>query len=279
MPMSPRLLRPRASGVVLPSDADARAYVLAVNTADGQPLEPLVVQAIDAFVIGCKADGIWTAIKAGCVLMGARTLSGALTPLVGSAPTNNNFVAGDYNRKTGLIGDGSTKYLHTNRNNNSDPQDNMHAAFYVSAWGAGGALPMSLFGGGGTGTGSTVIVRSRTETDGTVFFRNRRATTDPQTPPFSSGATAAAGFFGMQRNGASSFIFRSASASVTHTRTSEAPGSQPFFVFARSSSAGTAAEQHAAHRVAFYSIGESLTLSSLDSRITTLYNAIGAAIP
>ena len=133
MPMSPRLLRPRASGLVLPSDADARAYVVAVNTADGQPLEAPVVQAIDAFVIGCKADGIWSAIKASCILMGARTLSGALTPLVGPAPTNNGpFVSADYNRKTGLVGNGTTKYLESGIFPADLPQTSTHMAFYAS---------------------------------------------------------------------------------------------------------------------------------------------------
>jgi hypothetical protein len=67
------------------------------------------------FVNGCKADGIWNAIKASCILAGARTLNGALVPLVGTAPTNFNFVDWCYNRKTGLVGDGSTKYLDSNR--------------------------------------------------------------------------------------------------------------------------------------------------------------------
>jgi hypothetical protein len=57
-----------------------------------------------------------TAIKASCILAGARTLAGALVPLAGAAPTNvGPFVSGDYNRKTGLVGDGSTKYLNSNR--------------------------------------------------------------------------------------------------------------------------------------------------------------------
>jgi hypothetical protein len=30
---------------------------------------------------------------------------------LGTAPTNNNFVDADYNRETGLVGNGSTKYL------------------------------------------------------------------------------------------------------------------------------------------------------------------------
>jgi hypothetical protein len=103
-------------------DADASAYILAVEAADeiASPgigaLEPATRSAINKFVVGCKADGIWTAIKASCILSGARTLAGALVPLAGTAPTNFNFVSGDYNRKTGL-GDASntTKYLNSNR--------------------------------------------------------------------------------------------------------------------------------------------------------------------
>jgi hypothetical protein len=34
---------------------------------------------------------------------------------VGAAPTNvGPFATGDYNRETGLVGDGSTKYINTN---------------------------------------------------------------------------------------------------------------------------------------------------------------------
>jgi hypothetical protein len=85
-----------------------------------------------SFVKGCKNDGIWTAIKASCILAGARTLAGALVPLVGTAPTNFDglFDSGDYNRKTGLIGDGSTKSLDSNRNNNADPQNSKHVSAY-----------------------------------------------------------------------------------------------------------------------------------------------------
>jgi len=84
-------------------DADASTYIEAVEVADGQALETGVRYAINDFVIGCKQDGIWDAIKASCIMAGARTLDGALVPLVGTAPTNYNFVAGDYNRELSLI--------------------------------------------------------------------------------------------------------------------------------------------------------------------------------
>jgi hypothetical protein len=100
---------------ILAPDPDALAYIAAVETADGATLEDGVKSAINNFVGGCKSDGIWSAIKASCVLAGARTITGALTPLVGTAPTPVSFVSGDYNRKTGLIGNTSTKYLNSNR--------------------------------------------------------------------------------------------------------------------------------------------------------------------
>jgi len=115
------------------TEPEAVSYVAAVEAADGQELEFGVARAINDFVVGCKNDGIWDAIKASCILAGARTLAGALVPLVGTAPTNYNFVAGDYDRETGLVGDGSTKYLDSNRNNNADPQDNKHLAVYCSS--------------------------------------------------------------------------------------------------------------------------------------------------
>jgi hypothetical protein len=65
-----------------PMDTDAAAYITAVETADGQALEAKTKIAIDNFVLGCKADGIWNAIKASCILAGASTRAWALTPLV-----------------------------------------------------------------------------------------------------------------------------------------------------------------------------------------------------
>jgi hypothetical protein len=50
-----------------------------------------LVNAFDAFIKGCKTDGTWGAIKASCILAGWNNLDGALTPLVGAAPTNFNF--------------------------------------------------------------------------------------------------------------------------------------------------------------------------------------------
>lgn len=243
-------------------DADAQAYITAVETTDGQALETGVRDAINAFVVGCKADGIWTAIKACCILAGARTRLGALTPLVGAAPTSFSFVDADYNRETGLVGNGSTKYLNSNRNNNADPQDSNHNAVYVHT----AATSLSAYMGAstaGTATGDNNFGRSTA-----IFIRNRNATVA------SIGTTAATGLIGTDRSISASHIARVAGSNTTIVRASQLPFNGNISIFATG-----AGGFRTNARLAFYSIGESLTLALLDARVTTLINAIAAAIP
>ena len=234
-------------------DSDASTYIDAVETADGLALETGVRVAINDFVLGCKQDEIWDAIKASCILAGARTLAGALVPLVGTAPTNNNFVSGDYNRETGLVADGSTKYLNSNRNNNADPQDSNHNAVYLTAAAASGvALGTPI----GLTTGNNAInagsVRNRTNLSFTRTIQN--------------------GLEGTSRAASSQYTLRSGGVSTTVTESSQTPENSLILLFRGASSSST-------HRLAFYSIGESLDLAALDTRVSNLITAIGAAIP
>jgi hypothetical protein len=241
---------------LLVDDQDALTYLAAVEAADGQALESGVRLAVNAFVKGCKGDGIWPAIKASCILAGARTRLGALTPLAGTAPTSFNFVDGDYNRKTGLVGDGSTKYLNSNRNNNADPQDSNHNAVYVSTAGANAILigtadagnGMNTLGGGG---GTT---------------RNRSLTA-------SAAFTPVVGFNGINRGSSVSYNRKSAQTTDTVSRASQVPiDANVFILQSHFTTYGNS-------RIAFYSIGESLDLALLDARVTALINALSAAIP
>jgi len=251
--------RPGFSGL---TDADAIAYVSAVETADGQPLEFGVAKAINDFVVGCKLDGIWSAIKASCILAGARTLSGALTPLVGTAPTNVNFVAGDYNRETGLVGDGSTKYLNSNRLDSDDPLDNFHCSTYLTA-----AEP----------TSNVVIYMGLTSRlqHGSVgtnaFFASKTTGFTPAT-----GSGKPVNFFGQQRSSLTTETARINGNTYTANTTATTNNVNPIFVFRFSQNS---TPYYPSARLAFYSIGESLDLSLLDTRVSALITAIGAAIP
>jgi len=248
----------------LPADAEADAYIAAVEAADGQALEPGVKFAIKNFVLCCKDDGIWNAIKASCILAGARTLSGALVPLVGTAPTNFNFVAGDYKRKTGLVGDGSTKYLAANYTYPAGLQDNCHAA----AWESGSS-------NAGVYLGSTDNANS-----GTFISAVNKSSRhyNSSTSSFSPTTFGTTGFQGVSRSSGSSYFYRSAAGGTqTASIASTALTFPSFSIFRRNKPA--IPDNYSPARIAFYSIGESLDLARLDARVTDLINAFGAAIP
>jgi hypothetical protein len=247
-------------------DDDASTYIEAVEAADAQALETATRYAINDFVIGCKSDGIWSAIKASCILAGARTLAGALVPLVGTAPTNNNFVSGDYNRKTGLLGNGSTKYLNSNRNNNADPQNSNHNSVYIST---AGSASNSIYIGAGVNTNENGVTNLGVLTVGDMFFRNRNGSASSI-----AGGAASVGFAGTNRSGAANFTIRVAGNNTNPASTSQAPYDGNVFVF---STTNGIIPTNA--RLAFYSIGESLDLAALDNRISILIAQFAAVIP
>ena len=221
-----------------------------------------LVNSFNAFISGCKLDGTWDSIKASCVMAGWSNLSGALTPLAGVAPSGFNLASGDYSRASGLKGDGSTKYLDSNRNNNADPQNSQHMAVFIATGNTEGAV----IGAGDVTTGATHILPNPIANR--MLYRNRSINNDDVT-----GQAAATGFVGMSRAASSIFSARSSSVSTTFTRNSEVPAAGTVRVFSRSAASFSAA------RLSFYSIGESLDLALLDNRVTVLMSGIQNAIP
>jgi hypothetical protein len=247
-------------------DEDAGNYIQAVETADTQALEPATRKAINNFVIGCKQDGIWDAIKASCILSGARTLTGALVPLAGTAPTNFNFVSGDYNRKTGLVGNGSTKYLDSNRSALTDPIDNRHFSTFNSSITASGTVTI-----GYVQISPLFLAYMIAGSSGWRWSCN----TDNQTA--SIGPSVQAGFAGVNKVTSGTVSARFGQDNYSASLTNSALIDLNAFVFARNND-GTA-DLYSSARLAFYSIGESLDLALLDARVTDLINAFAVTIP
>jgi hypothetical protein len=248
-------------------DADATAYLAAVQAADGQVLEPAVRLAVNTFVKGCKADGIWDAIKASCIMAGARTLNGALQPLVGTAPTNFNFVSGDYTRKTGLksVGISTNKHLNTNRAANASSFDNYH---------------MSVLRTSTDTTGNGVFIGgSDPDFLNRIVENNARITQSSSLAGFTYSSSILTGFFGGSRDNSNSFDFRVDGATSTSNATGGSPGSVNITVFTQNTSTGINTPNNTNARLAFYSIGEALDLALLDARVTALINAFDSAIP
>ena len=251
------------------ADADVLAYVLAVESADGQQLESGVISAVDAFISGCKSDGIWSAIKASCILAGARTLSGALVPLVGSAPTNNNFVTGDYNRETGLKG-GSPKRLIANRLNNADPQNSKHLAVYKTEPEATAADSIVI---GTRLVGSMGQSHLYTQaTSGRQYFAANSVDFGFRTN--GGDSTTAIGLIAVSRNSGTNIVRRLYGVSTNTANNSTTPNSEALRVFSSNANA-----MHSTSRVSFYSIGEHLDPALLETRVSNLMTALAAAIP
>lgn len=249
------------------TDAAAIAYIAAVETVDGQALEDAVKFAYEDFILGCKTDGIWSAIKSSCILAGARTLSGALVPIVGTSPTNLNFVTGDYNRKTGLLGNGTNKYLNTNVAGNSAlvPQDNVHICSYIT-----NATTSNVSGFiGNAGAGATGLVINTNSSSSMTYNANgtSRQNINPQ--------TVVAGFYGAARSNSSSFYYRGyngITGSFNIASTTRVSGN--IAVFGRTTANSPSNKRHS-----FYSLGEHLDLALLDTRVSNLMTALAAAIP
>jgi len=250
-------------------DPDALDYINRVETADGERLEPRVRTAINQFVLGCKQDGIWTSLVTSCIMAGARTVAGAITPLVGNAPTNNNFVAGDYSRTLGLLGNGTNKYLATGYNNNDTtnfPQNDSHMSCFVSQ---SQTNAIGVFVGTTISIGGRISLHHSTATQIAARNRANGASTFTVSP---------IGFQGSTRNNSANWFRRfTVSAGVqdvTVVATSGTPANDLLGVFAAGS--GT---QLSASRMSFYSIGKSLSIPNLDSRVTTLMNTLASVIP
>lgn len=263
---------PRRSGRNIVSDTDAEAYLQAVESADTTGLEQSVADAVNSFIVGCKSDGIWSAIKASCILAGARTLSGALVPLVGTAPTNANFVSGDYDRKNGLKGNGTTKYLNSNRNNNADPQNSQHLSVFQTVLSSSGGNQSRLISSRAvsSATGSSQI--SCVFNNNTNEIYSRYNGTLWSVSPRSSAPK----FIGCSRSSSASYQYRINNSTLTRNDASGAPSNVNFLIFAdpRLTSAF-----YSDARSSFYSIGEHLNLALLDTRVSNLMTALAAGIP
>lgn len=237
-------------------DSDAVDYFARIVAA-GSSISTANQAAVNTFIVGCKADGIWNAIKASCILAGADTLAGALVPLVGAIPTNFNFLEADYSRTTGLKGDGSTKWLRSNRANNLDPQNSRHIYALVT-------------------TPTTI---SSTMTIGTIFQNGGSyVLSGPTTTAFRSTGTNISivrtqiegGYAAARSADDSANLIRMFAGSLdTILNTSAVPTSSMIGVFAAGSGINITNA-----RISFYSIGEYLNLALLNTRLATLMSSL-----
>ena len=203
-------------------------------------------------------------------MAGARTVAGAIVPLRGNAPTNNNFVAGDYSRTLGLLGDASTKFISTSYNNTdaSFPQDNAHISCYVTQAPTTSATLGRMFIGQATGTGGRIYMFNNT--GGGLGLKNRSS---PAGGVSVSGQGTTTGFKGHSRNSSTNTVIRSSQTNTINALSSTTLVAGAIAVFNNGASA-----LYSDARMSFYSLGTNIDLALLDTRVTTLMNTLARVI-
>jgi hypothetical protein len=250
-------------------DPDASAYIAAVEFADGQSLEDTVKIAINAFVVGLKTDGIWNSVLASCIMMGARTIEGAIVPLKGPTPTGFNFVSGDYNRKTGIVGNGSTKYIDTGfLDENPTYRLNYHCGVHQTVAGSGNGA--KIVAKVTADNFDEVAIRRNTPTN--IALNGRNANTND------GGLEVAPAFIIQARSVSATFIGHNNGTAYTYTRTASNNATNVnWLLYRRNASTPT----YTTSRITFYTIGTALDatdLANYETRVLALVAAIGAAI-
>jgi hypothetical protein len=201
-------------------------------------------------------------------LCGARTLNGCLTPVVGAVPTNFNFTGPRYDRRFGLLGDGATTYIRTNRSNSSGPQNSKHLAVYKTQnatqnGGLFGTFPL-------VEDGASWIYDAGA---GGAAQDTYRVHANPSVSLGSADSYPATGFIGVQRIAATTTQRFYSGALTTDPSNSQLPSASSLDVF-RAANAYTDARQ------SFYSTGSGsgggFTLESLGARVTALMNGLAA---
>ena len=250
-------------------DSDARLWINAVEAADAQALEYGVKHAMNSLVVDLKANSLWSLISSMTVKMAARTLAGALIDIKtpASSWTNFNFVSGDYNRTTGLIGNGTTKYLNTNRNNNAEAQNDQSIWTFVSSIASTNAMAY-IAGGIPAESGASGFTRNSA---GNINFTSRNSTAVIDT-----GANAI-GLIGLSRSIAGSFVSRGNGANQnTNISTSETPLSANIYDHAANFSSTGVAQDFSDHRSRASCIGQAMTLATADTVFAAFVTKITA---
>lgn len=201
----------------------------------------------------------WDTMESAASFVGVG-IQGITVPLRDGMPTltNNNFVADDLDALTGLLSDGSTKYLATGLTGTDLSQDDHSFSVYASSGATTGFL------GGLYGTNFTRTIAFALATNTTNFY-------DTAPLDASSKITSTPSLVGISRSASTEFTARTNQGDETFTRTSGVPNTGGLSLYAVG--AGVAPTTA---RLATYHAGPALNLATLEGLQDTLISEIAA---
>jgi hypothetical protein len=287
MPMSPRLLRPRASG----GHPEALGWASRV-AANGGTVSSSTLAAVSTFCASIdRESGLRAAILRLNLFCGNSdaSLNAVRTPLYlsgsfggatigNTTDTNFNFVAGDYAETGsggGLKGDGSTKYLATGFNYNSLTATSTHMSISGTSLetAVNDRMAMGTFLNVGTGLFVLDITTGTTN-------RGLRSSTIGQTLFAHASATAESHMIGTRTADASASVYRGGAVAVSSATASGAVNTNSLIPVFAATNTSNLVSQHTAARLRMYSIGNGLTAAqalAFSNAVVAFNTALGRA--
>lgn len=245
-------------------DSDAQSYIDRVERASNGAMHPVAKLAINQFVVEAKRFDLWDKIDTCCILMGARTVTGALIPLKGTAPTGQGTLSSLYaiNNQPGIDFDANTSnYINTNRKVNADPANNHHVAVIV-----GGMDNNAYIGADNGSTAGSKFIGAAGDS---LTWRSIPSTSTSVT---SGVIETTPQFLGFSRSNSADFDVYRNGALANLTSPSGGQDSQNFYVGVNNNSNSRSSPTSA--QISFYSLGAALDLVSYAHICEDLYAMI-----
>lgn len=263
-------------------DADAADYIARVNAVDAANgaaggLESGLQDIIHILFRDLKLDsspfaGVsnFAALKACCLLAGPRTRQGCAVPLLSSMPTpTSQGTAGgwNYNRKTGLKGNGTDNYLNSGRSGSTDPVNNSSQGVYVTE--AQTSNNSSYIGAEGAALRKTIYC---TNAVSGIGFSSASSSI-----LFSGASLATVGMIGQSRQTAGTLEWIAGTNSGSGALATGADTYGNFYIFARNGNPSTNAPSLFSNgRLSYFWLGEAIDRAALNTRVTAYMTALSA---
>lgn len=255
-------------------DVDTTDWADVRVPANGGTVSPATKAAVDAYIVGTKADGDWDLIVRGNLLCGDQLAAMQVPFKVGdgsAVETLVNIVAGDYSEATGWTGNGTNKYFNTELLANALTANDTHFAVYnrSSIIAQGGACGVS-------GSGATIQFGFYPPyTDGKVYSDQYNTTTGS----LNSGSAISTpfGFLMASRTSATAHaLYRNGSSIASNATGGGTLPALAIYIGARNNN-GTAVN-FMASPIAGYLIGKGPSAAAaarMNARMQTFQTALG----
>jgi len=253
----------RSIGTQTVSDADAQAFVNAANITD-----QVEANAINNLVIGLKADGLWTKMKAIYPIVGGVASSHAVN-LKTPGTYNLTFSTGWTHSSTGMTPNGTSAFANTNLTPSTAMPSGGDSLHYYSRTNSTTTGDNLIAGELGAPYRALILSGKNTSGLGSYFTTNPSSTYQSASQTDVSRDTR--GLFGGTSNGTNTYFYLNGVqlANNTTAQTYTARYSAVLFIGAKRNNSGGAVN-FTNKECAYASIGEGLT----DTEAANFYTAV-----